>query len=143
MGLAINRCAVEAFGVVGTLITHSNARSFHPDTTFTLLRAYLVACGLPSCSPTSKAGGKAMHLDEREAGPYRIYTGAIQRGDRFLAGVAVIYAPDLGSPTKDVFVDEALFDGRLFDSPDEALTHAMNVGDDIVRRLDRDSMERT
>lgn len=76
-----------------------------------------------------------MHFDERDAGPYRIYTAAMKRGPGYVAGVAVIHAPSLDAPTKEIFSNEALFEGRLFESAEQALEQAMHVGHDVVRRL--------
>jgi hypothetical protein len=68
-----------------------------------------------------------MHFDERTIGDYKIYTGAIETPNGFVAAVAVSRLCGSRGPV-GLFFDDALDSGRTFDCPRQALAHAMARG---------------
>jgi hypothetical protein len=69
-----------------------------------------------------------MHFDERAIGDYRIYTGAIETPDGYVAGVAVRRMRGPVGEAEQLFFDDALENGRTFECPRKALDYAMARG---------------
>jgi hypothetical protein len=69
-----------------------------------------------------------MHFDERTIGDYKIYTGAMETPDGFIAGLAVSRLRGPAGEPEQLFFDDALDNGRTFECPGEALSYAMARG---------------
>lgn len=76
-----------------------------------------------------------MQFDERAAGDYRIYAGAIEgpTGDGYLASVIVRRVHGLSSGARDAFRDESLAGGHRWPSAHEALVYAVTKGLEVIR----------
>ena len=75
-----------------------------------------------------------MHLEERNIGDYRVYTGALEGhlGDGFIAAVVVYRVRGVTSP-KEILRDESLACGHRWPSPEAALAYAMSKGQEAIR----------
>lgn len=71
-----------------------------------------------------------MHEAARQEGQCVIYAAALgQPGQSGYHAAVVVTCPDQGgNPAVEVFRDEALDGGRCWQSPDEALAFALDVG---------------
>lgn len=75
-----------------------------------------------------------MHFDQRQVGEYTIYTGAAEvRTGGYTAGVVVEQVHGVSNPPRRIYFNDHLSGGHVFETADQALRHAMDVGHQAVR----------
>jgi hypothetical protein len=75
-----------------------------------------------------------MNLKEIDIGDFRIYAGAMDGPHGgYTAAVEVHEIRGPGQPPRRVFSSDRLSGGHRFPGPDEALRHAMGIGQQAIR----------
>jgi hypothetical protein len=74
-----------------------------------------------------------MHFEERNEGDYRIYAGALESRDGYVAAVVVSRWRGIQNPPREAFRDVALSGGHRWASPTEALSYALRRAQEIIR----------
>jgi hypothetical protein len=72
-----------------------------------------------------------MHFDERALGDYRIYAGAREATDGYVAAMVVRRIAVPGMP--EVYRDESMSGGHRWETADQALRYAIARGTEIVK----------
>jgi hypothetical protein len=74
-----------------------------------------------------------MHFDERDAGDFKIYTGAMEAADLgYLASLVIKRVRGIPTP-REVYRDEDMACGHVWPSASEALRYAMSVAERLIR----------
>jgi hypothetical protein len=75
-----------------------------------------------------------VHFDERTEGDYRIYAGALEapNGHGYIAALVITRLQGRESP-REAYRDTALAGGHRWDSPQEALSYAMEQARAMIR----------
>lgn len=73
-----------------------------------------------------------MHFDEMDAGDFKIYTGALEVPPRGYRAALIIKRIRGVAASREVHRDESMAGGHVWDTPTEALRHAMQVGRRLV-----------
>jgi hypothetical protein len=73
-------------------------------------------------------------FDETSEGDYRIYAGALEapRGQGYIAAVVVNRVRGVGNAPREAFRDDSLACGHRWQSPDEALSYALNKAQELI-----------
>ena len=74
-----------------------------------------------------------MHFEEYNEGDYRIYAGALESTDGYVAAVVVSRWRGIHNPPREAFRDTALSGGHRWPSPHEALSYAVRRAQEIIR----------
>ncbi len=80
-----------------------------------------------------------MHFDERIVGDYRIFAGAMEapRGDGFTAAMIVQRLRGVPNAPREAYRDESLAGGHRWESPEAALSYALNKAQDVIHKQAR------
>jgi hypothetical protein len=76
-----------------------------------------------------------MHLDERDIGDYRVYTGALEghQGDGYIAALVIYRVRGIPGAPREILRDESLACGHRWPSAEAALAYAMSKGQEAIR----------
>lgn len=80
-----------------------------------------------------------MHFDERTIGDYRIFAGALEapKGDGYTATMIVQRLRGVPNTPREAYRDECLAGGHRWESPDAALSYALNKAQEVIVKQSR------